>query len=37
VRVDVETDFGQLVVHLTAARHSGREIALEPGKDNLAD
>lgn len=37
VRVDVETDFGQLVVHLTAARHSGREIALEPGRDNLAD
>lgn len=37
VRVDVETDFGQLVVHLTAARHGGNEIALEPGTDNLAD
>lgn len=37
VRVEVETDLGQLVIHLTAARYRGMEIALEPGTDNLAD
>lgn len=37
VRVDVETAYGNLVIHLTAARLGGEEIALEPGTDNLAD
>ena len=37
VRVEVDTDFGTLIVHLTAARYRDQEVALEPGGDNLAD
>ena len=37
VRLDIETDFGNLLAHLTAARYGGQEIALNPGVDNLAD
>lgn len=37
VRVDIQTELGDLVIHLTAARFRGREIALTPGQDNLAD
>lgn len=37
VRVDVDTNYGNLIIHLTAARLGGEEIALEPGTDNLAD
>jgi hypothetical protein len=37
VRVDVGTNYGDLIIHLTAARLGGEEIALQPGTDNLAD
>jgi hypothetical protein len=37
VRVEVDTDFGTLIVHLTAARFRDQEVALDPGGDNLAD
>lgn len=37
VRINVETAFGTLVVHLSAARMDGREIAVRPGWDNQAD
>ena len=37
VRLDIETDYGNLLAHLTAARYGGQEIALTPGIDNLAD
>ncbi len=37
VRVDVQTAFGTLVVHLSAARMAGREIAVRPGWDNQSE
>lgn len=37
VRLDIETDYGNVLAHLTAARFGGEEIALTPGVDNLAD
>lgn len=37
VRLEIETDYGKLLVHLTAARFAEQEIALTPGEDNLAD
>jgi hypothetical protein len=37
VRIEVETDYGTLLVHLTAARVGDTEIAVAPGVDNLAD
>lgn len=37
VRIHVKTDYGDLIVHLTAVRYDGSEVALEPGIDNLAD
>jgi len=37
VRLEVETDYGDLIIHLTAVRYDGAELALQPGVDNLAD
>lgn len=37
VRIEVDTDYGILLVHLTAARVGDTEIAVAPGVDNLAD
>lgn len=37
VRIEVDTDYGVLLVHLTAARVGNTEIAVAPGIDNLAD
>lgn len=37
VRINAETAFGRLVVHLVAARIGDREIAVQPGRDVLAE
>ncbi len=37
VRVEVETAYGTLVIHLVAAHAGERRIALEPGRDVMAD
>ncbi|MDF1749350.1 MAG: DUF3108 domain-containing protein [Alphaproteobacteria bacterium] len=37
VRLEVSTDYGTLIVHLTAARYQDKVVALEPDADNLAD
>lgn len=37
VRVEIETAFGKAVVHLVAAHLADQRIALEPGRDVMAD